>query len=147
MLYTTCLHRPHSSRGKTSPCLRACLCACAHTRVRRGVREKKACEREQTGPNSVVVGSLNQHAVRSCGHCGEMPLKIMLNVRDTQTRSSRRWVPLSTAKPIYCNTSERSINLHTNRHCHKSSLLLPAWQGNRAAAPTPLLYNHPATLM
>lgn len=64
----------------------------------------------------MLGGSLTQRAVRSCGQCGEMPLKIMLNVRDTQTHSSRRLVPLSTAKPIYCNTRVRSIKVHTHTH-------------------------------
>lgn len=86
-----------------------------------------------------------QHAVGSCGHCGEMPLKIMLNVRDTQTHSSRRLVPLSTAKPIYCNTRERSIKPHIHMHCHKSSLLFARLAGNHGEleAPTPT----PETLM
>lgn len=85
----------------------------------------------------MLGGSLTQHAVGSCGHCGEMPLKIMLNVRDTQTHSSRRLVPLSTAKPIYCNTRERSIKPHIHMHCHKSSLLFARLLGKHRELEAP----------
>lgn len=87
-----------------------------------------------------------QHAVRSCGHCGEMPLKIMLNVRDTQTHSSRRLVPLSTAKPIYCNTRERSIKAHTHMHCHKSSLLFACLAGKHRELEAPPITPHPQNI-
>lgn len=90
----------------------------------------------------MLGGSLTQRAVRSCGQCGEMPLKIMLNVRDTQTHSSRRLVPLSTAKPIYCNTRVRSIKVHTHTHT------LPHIQHagrktKKAGAPLPFLFTPP----
>lgn len=96
----------------------------------------------------MLGGSLTQHAVRSCGHCGEMPLKIMLNVRDTQTHSSRRLVPLSTAKPIYCNTRERSIKPHTHMHCHTSSSVCPPGRKTqKAGAPPPFLHPTSQTQM
>lgn len=66
-----------------------------------------------------------------------MPLKIMLNVRDTQTRSGRCSVPLSTAKPIYCNTGERSINPHTHarRHTPSPAVCFPGRRTQKAKAP------------
>lgn len=83
-----------------------------------------------------------QHAVRSCGHRGEMPLKIMLNVRDTQTHSGRRWVPLSTAKPIYCNTRERSIKPHTHTHRHTVSSLHSCLAGKHRTLEPPSFPSH-----
>lgn len=85
-----------------------------------------------------------QHAVGSCGHCGEMPLKIMLNVRDTQTHSGRRLVPLSAAKPIYYNTTERSIRPRVHMHCHKSGLLFARLAGKtESCSPPPQSPLHP----
>lgn len=112
-----------------------------------GERERKSERGSKQNLTACWVVSLTQHAVRSCGHCGEMPLKIMLNVRDTQTHSSRRLVPLSTAKPIYCNTRERSIKPHTHMHCHTSSLLFARLAGKHRRLEPPLLHPTSQTQM